>query len=447
MMIQIQALALLLQAAAPAVPASPTPSFSSATTVVTPAPATPAAPLPPMGLPPGAAESATVVAPVTVVIPAAHAPEPKHDSWTDHITLRGYTQLRYDRAFADTTPGMRYEFGDKGLTGPASFTLRRVRLALLAKPTDRVTVYLQPDFAGAIAGDTMHVLAARDAWAALAIGADKEFTLRSGLLKVPYGWENIQSSQNRIALDRSESINTAAPGERDIGAFLFYTPKEVHERFDTIMKLGLKGSNDWGLASIGVANGQGINLIEKNSTKTAYARLSLPFLLGGSQWAEVGVAGYYGTVAVTRGDKIFSRQMGGTNDNFDDARGLLSLNLFPQPFGVQIEANYGTGPELDGTFVQQKDVYGGYCMLSYRIAELPGSAGQLIPYARGSYYRGGHKLETNVGAYKVTEFEGGIEWTPVKNAEFTVAYLNVARTLNGTDQRGDWVRLQAQFSY
>ncbi len=391
-----------------------------------------------------ATNSSTTGAVASSPVPVA---ETKHESWTDRITLRGYIQLRYNRAFAETSPGLKYEFGDKGLTGPAAFTFRRVRLAILAKPTDRVTLYLQPDFAGALAGETQHILAMRDAYGDLAIGENREFHLRLGQLKVPYGWENIQSSQNRIALDRSEAINTAAPGERDIGAFVFYTPKEVHERFETITKLGLKGSSDWGLASFGVANGQGINLAERNSTKTAYARFSLPFLIGSSQWAEVGVAGYYGQVGVTRGDKIFSRAVGTADDNFEDARGLVSLNLYPQPFGVQIEANYGTGPELDGTIIQQKDVYGGYAMLSCRIETLPGGLGQLIPYARGTYYKGGHKLETNVGSYEVQELDSGLEWTPVKNAEFTVSYLHMDRKLNGKDQDGDWLRLQAQFSY
>lgn len=436
-----QALIFALQA----VETSSTPSPTTQTPVLAPAPVPAPAAAPvvtPSVAPLVVAPAQTAATPVAPTAPAAEPAKAATDHWYDHITLRGYTQLRYDRLYVSNS-SMRYEFGDKAMSPPAAFTFRRIRLAMLAKPTDRVTIYLQPDFAGALAGETQHVLAVRDAWADLAIGTDKEFHLRTGQLKAPYGWENIQSSQNRLTLDRSESINSAVPGEREIGAFVFYTPKEIHERFDTIMKSGLRGSSDWGLVSFGAANGQGINLRERNSSKNVYARVSLPFQIG-KQWAEAGVAGYYGSVGVVHTDKVAVED---NDNNFKDARGLVSLNLYPQPFGVQLEANYGIGPELDGTMIKQKDVYGGYAMLSYRIEELPGGLGQLIPYARGSYYKGGHKLESNVGAYETKEIDAGIEYTPVKFAEFTLAYLGAWRTLNNKEEHGDWLRFQAQFSY
>jgi hypothetical protein len=38
----------------------------------------------------------------------------------------------------------------------------------------------------------------------------------------------------------------------------------------------------------------------------------------------------------------------------------------------------------------------------------------LIPFARYSTYQGGKKMELDARAYDVNEFEGGIEYQPVK---------------------------------
>ena len=51
-------------------------------------------------------------------------------------------------------------------------------------------------------------------------------------------------------------INTAAPNERDIGFFLYYTPTETRKLFRSLIDKGLKGSGDYGVLGIGVYNGQ-----------------------------------------------------------------------------------------------------------------------------------------------------------------------------------------------
>jgi hypothetical protein len=48
---------------------------------------------------------------------------------------------------------------------------------------------------------------------------------------VPYGFENLQSSQNRLALDRSDALNSAVKDERDLGAFYYYTPLATQAMF------------------------------------------------------------------------------------------------------------------------------------------------------------------------------------------------------------------------
>ena len=51
------------------------------------------------------------------------------------------------------------------------------------------------------------------------IDKEKVNRLRIGQSKIPYGWENLQSSQNRLPLDRDDAFNSAAKNERDLGVF------------------------------------------------------------------------------------------------------------------------------------------------------------------------------------------------------------------------------------
>ncbi len=85
----------------------------------------------------------------------------------------------------------------------------------------------------------------RDAYADLHLDKDKEFRFRVGLSKVPFGWENLQSSSNRVPLDRSDSLNSGVRNERDVGVFFYYTPKEVQDLFKEINDSGLKGSGNY----------------------------------------------------------------------------------------------------------------------------------------------------------------------------------------------------------
>jgi hypothetical protein len=50
----------------------------------------------------------------------------------------------------------------------------------------------------------------------LSFDAKKEYRVRIGQSKVPYGFENLQSSQNRLTLDRNDALNSAVANERDL---------------------------------------------------------------------------------------------------------------------------------------------------------------------------------------------------------------------------------------
>lgn len=380
----------------------------------------------------------------------AEAPK-KETPWYEKIRLRGYTQFRYNRL-----PSFRInddlinEQGDRFLGKNTGFGIRRARLVISADVHERVSIYLQPDFASAI-GDQLNVAIMRDWYADIFLDSSKEFRLRVGQSKVPFGFENLQSSQNRLAFDRNDAINSALKDERDIGLFFYWAPKEIRERFKLLVDTGLKGSGDYGVVGLGVYNGQTANRLERNDAPHGVARVTWPFLFG-KQFVEVGAGGYWGRYNVTvtpRPDAAYTLE-GGRND-LVDARAIVSLMVYPQPLGFLAEYNVGRGPSLgenEPLVIGSRPLRGGYAQLMYKLDNVLGVS--LIPYVRGTLYEGGKKFETNAPRYDVRELELGVEWQILKALEVTGAYMISDRTSSRfpyTQQRGDVTRIQVQVNY
>ena len=57
----------------------------------------------------------------------------------------------------------------------------------------------------------------------------------------------MQSSSNRLSLDRNDAFNSAARNERDLGVFYYWTPKSAQDFFKYTVDEGLKGSGNYGL--------------------------------------------------------------------------------------------------------------------------------------------------------------------------------------------------------
>lgn len=92
---------------------------------------------------------------------------------------------------------------------------------------------------------------------------------------------------------------------------------------------------------------------------------------------------------------------------------------------------------------------GGYVTLSYIIKI---KKHIIIPFVRGSTYQGGKKHELDARSYRVDEIEGGIEYQPFKNFEFTAAYLYSDRTTSNRTKENNYqfeslLRLQAQLNF
>lgn len=97
--------------------------------------------------------------------------------------------------------------------GPqVTFSLRRARFALAGDVTDRVYCYFQPDFAAVPADGSVNFLQVRDLYADLPLDAAKTSRVRVGQSKIPFGFEEPQSSQNRLALERTDAITSATKG-------------------------------------------------------------------------------------------------------------------------------------------------------------------------------------------------------------------------------------------
>ena len=370
------------------------------------------------------------------------------------MTLRGYTQMRYNAFLSgdDSAPAGQSRLRsvhDSGISDRGGFSLRRVRLVIQGDVSDRVSLYLQPDFATAVnnqaGGERREGFAQlRDAYADIFLDKAKTFRLRFGQSKVPYGWENMQSSSNRLTLDRSDAINSAVPGERDLGVIAYYTPPSVQKIWDDLADDGQKLFGNYGAFGIGVFNGQGINKTEQNRGLMKVALATWPFEIG-DQVVE------FGGSAMMNDVQPELRSGGVSPVTYKDNRVGLHAMLYPKPFGIQAEWNWGKGPEYDVATqsIQTKNLQGGYVQAMMRLPK--GGLGSLMPYGRWQHYRGGWKAGTNAPRLETDEFELGLEWQPWKALEITMAYARMKRA--EADERrsgraeGNLIRTQVQWNY
>lgn len=365
--------------------------------------------------------------------------------WFEKINIRGYAQLRYNRLL-ETNPKLKCDQCDKSLGENGGFFLRRGRLIFSGDISDRLYIYIQPDFASSVSNSFQHVFQIRDAYFDLALDKNKEFRFRFGQSKVPYGFENMQSSQNRLALDRNDALNSAVSNERDLGVFFYYAPKEIRERFAYLVKSGLKGSGDYGMFGTGLYNGQTANKAETNNTPHAVARITYPFKLNNGQFIETSIQGYSGTFTVEKNAKNLAKAT-----NFDEKRVAATLVVYPQPLGFQAEYNIGKGPEFNPASMttEIKTLKGGYAQVFYRYSK---NGQTIIPFIKYQTYNGGKKFEIDARKYIVKDLEIGAEWQLKDYFELVALYMISDRTFEDAalpvnHQKGNTLRLQAQFNF
>ncbi|MFA9290189.1 MAG: porin [Solirubrobacteraceae bacterium] len=440
---------------------------------------------------------------------------PTKKNWFESMNIGGYLQMRYNGLLQSNDALL--DPSDNSVGGVRDFSFRRGRVKFSGDVNKkRVGYYIQLDYAnvghaGAGVGSGVtssgsnpvgsitqtqstnyNWVELRDAYVDLSLdtktdndgNALGEYKLRFGLTKVPFGFDNLQSSQNRLAFERSLAINSAAPGERDMGIFFHWAPQGVRKLFKSLVDEGFKGSGDYGVFNIGVYNGQAANTPEAgsrgsifssnalrlDSDKHVAARISYPFVIG-EQILEIGASaytGYYQLLSQPSVDFINNQVIPANSDlSIQERRFAPAIILYPKPFGLQAEYTWGKGPAFN-TFIDSsnalksnissKDLQGGYVTASYlKIFE---NGMKIQPYTRYQYFDGGRKNSGVADYYTLHEIEGGIEFTPWKAFELTVAFTNrnqqvynlnslkpITALNPSNDQSGNMIRVQAQLNF
>ncbi len=368
--------------------------------------------------------------------------------WFENFSIRGYAQIRYNRLL-ETNENLGCEQCDRSWGKDGGFFIRRTRIIFSGQVSKKVYFYIQPDFASSPSSDKLHFAQLRDAYFDIGIDNDNEFRFRIGQSKVPYGFENMQSSQNRISLDRNDALNSAVSNERDLGVFFYWAPKNKRKLFSSLVNDGLKGSGDYGLFALGAYNGQTANNLELNNEPHVVGRFTYPFEFK-KQTFELGVQAYTGKWVMPK-TNLSSGVKTNSNLNYLDQRIAATAVIYPKPFGIQAEYTIGKGPEFNKNTdsIEVTPLKGGYVTLSYFINV---NKHTLIPFVKYQYYDGGKKHEKDARSYEVKELEIGAEWQLNKNFELVLNYTISKRRYEDFSkqdnlQTGNLLRIQAQMNF
>jgi hypothetical protein len=399
------------------------------------------------------------------------APSSPAKKWYEKIALRGYSQFRYNEVLTrDDDSAPPQHVGDRSVSENQTFFVRRARMIFYGDISEHMYLYIQPDLAVTPTGspDANHFAQIRDVYADLYIDTDKVYRVRVGQSKVPFGWENMQSSSNRLPLDRSDSLNSAARNERDLGIFFYWTPRYAQDFFKDVMDEGLKGSGNYGMFGFGAYAGQGGSFQEQNDNVHFITRLTVPYQFEGGQRVEAAVQAYTGRYTVLSspirplGMGAAAIRPAGTLET-GNVRGIRDERIawtgvwYPQPLGFQAEWNVGRGPGLNDsqTAVVERALYGGYAMTMYKLDT--DCYGTLIPFARWNLYKGGYKPERNAPFSFIDEWELGLEWQFNPQMELVSMYTITDRTntvaMSGPGEvsyrqfDGQLLRFQFQITY
>lgn len=405
--------------------------------------------------------------PAIITVNQQTGPTGGSQNWFDRLSLRGYAQFRWNEIpWYDPNGAPPFTSSDGSVALNQNFYIRRARLILSGDVSDHMYVYIQPDFAGLLPNspDAIYYTQLRDCFCDVYLDTEKVHRLRIGQSKVPYGWENLQSSSNRIPLDRSDGLLSANQrdlgSDRDLGVFYYYTPDFAQDLFKFVLDNGLKGSGNYGLLGFGFYNGQGASFREQNENIHMALRLAVPMQFNNGQVVELGAQAYTGNYSVLTAPiqplgVAPAKAPSVIGNGYLDDRVAGTFVYYPQPFGFQAEWNVGRGPVLNDaqTAVIDAPITGGYAMTMYRCETA--TMGTLFPFVRYQYYNGGSKSEYNAPHALVNEWDSGVEWQINPQMELTMEYTFANRTntvpfLTGESYRqfvGDVIRIQFQMNY
>ena len=382
--------------------------------------------------------------------------------WFGKMSIRGYVQTRYTHVFGsgvDNAGTMIHSPTETNIAERDTFLMRRARMIFSGDVHDHLYLYAQVDWQAGVGGSISEAapsgLQTRDMYGDISLDHDKEHRIRIGVSKVPYGFVNLQSSQNRLSIERPEALNSAVEGERDLGVYYMWADKTARERFRELNKRGLKGSGDYGVFTVGAYNGQGLNRYDSNRNLHTTMRLAYPFQLESGQFFELGLSGYTGQFVPNNSvDKstLGTSAVAGAGRSFIDQRAAANFVWYPQPFGMELEWTVGEGPESqvaydsfgrgkvrrnNGTFdtlaasnttsTGIEKLHGGYVLFNYKADT---DYGTIIPFTRWSYFDGARKFVAGSPTQKVNEVDLGVEYSPWSSFELSLVYTHAFERTN-----------------
>jgi hypothetical protein len=376
------------------------------------------------------------------------------NEWFGRMSIRGYVQTRYTHVFGSgvDNPGkLLHSPTETNLYERDTFLMRRARMIFSGDVHDHLFLYWQVDGqAGVNSGyneQNTSAFQTRDMYGDVSLDHDKEHRIRIGISKVPYGFVNLQSSQNRLSIERPEALNSAVEGERDLGVYYIWADKTARARFRELVRLGLKGSGDYGVFNLGAYNGQGLNRFDSNRNPHTSLRLAYPFQMESGQFFEVGLSGYTGQFVPGNNTADKAAR------SYTDRRAAANFVWYPQPFGFEAEWTVGEGPETVMSYDAQgrgrsgststtsafnstgsqrftssvaapnnitiESLHGGYAMFNYKADT---DIGTFMPFTRWSYFNGARKFVAGAPSQNVNELDIGIEYQPWPCFEVALVY-------------------------
>jgi len=381
--------------------------------------------------------------------------------WYERIRISGYTQFRISAGPTDSK--FTIPLGDStATTQPREFYFRRIRLVFQGQISERLAFFLQGAFEGDQSTQNMFNKEIIDAYADYYLTKDKVHRLRFGQHRTPNSFDTYRSSTNRQELDRHESVQSGAPGERDLGIAYYWSPKIAQERF-TQLAAYHNGPGDYGVFGLMVYNGQGRNKAELNGDKHIGVRLAYPFELPNGRLLETGIMAFRGVFSVTGAGAPTSttsaakcpqglNRQGGCDTT--DERITAYLWTPPQPWGLLAEGTIGKNAKRNETtnIIENAPLIGGYVQgyYTWRYSDV----GMLTPYVRYGEYYGGIKSLNGAPDGTARSWNFGLVWEPDTHWRFTTELmlkdgLNEQLVLNQPQNSfdGSLLRFQAQFFF
>ncbi len=256
------------------------------------------------------------------------------------IKISGYVQPQYRYTGVDNVP---YNIGtfSGGPFPTNSKSLFQVRRGRLKVTYDNVLTMFVIQIDAVQTGFTV-----KDAYLKVIEPWTKAFGFQMGVFDRPFGYEISYSSSSRESPERSRLFQTLFPGERELGAKLFYAPE--------------MGPLSMLRADVGVFNGSGPTANEYDNFKDIIGHVAyqLPFDEIGLA-LDFGVSGYFGNVRNNTRYLYTSGTLAGGAPGFvvDSTATNVSAGVGRQYMGVDAQLYYDL-PVLGGLILRGEYIFG-----------------------------------------------------------------------------------------